>query len=240
MLYAADASFGIRADGFAHRRFRARSTKEQWEQVEDRPEPFLMWVEDVFTHSQGRALLVTGRIERGRVRVGDDVEVVGGRGGGVPVRVAGIEGPGGGTSRTARAGQADAGTNVGLLLPGSVESLVERGQVLARPRSIGAYGTFHADIALSVEAEAEERGGAQIRTGDQCTFHFGSDGVRGTVTLPPGTDVLHPLHTARVTVTLGGAVALENGWPFTFRFRGRAAGAGTVTALIEAAPRVAP
>ncbi|MGW2841381.1 hypothetical protein ACWCWD_26730 [Streptomyces sp. NPDC001493] len=205
--------------------------------MEHPPEPFLMWVEDVFPRSQGREVLVTGRIERGRVLVGDEVQVVGAGGGGtgdgvpvhVPVRVAGIEGPGREPTRVG-----EAGWNVGLLLPHSVADAVERGQVLARPGSIGAYDTFSADIVLSAEtaAEAEEHGGTEVHDGDACTFYFGSAGVRGTVTLPSGTDVLHPLHTARATVALDEVVALESGWHFAFRYRGRAAGTGTVAGLI--------
>ncbi|MFD6528792.1 hypothetical protein [Streptomyces sp. NPDC060184] len=196
--------------------------------MEDRPEPFLMWVEDVFTHSQGRSLLATGRIERGRVLVGDEVETVG-AGGGTTVRVAGIEGSG---RKPVPVGEA--GWNVGLLLPHSVADTIERGQVLARPGSIGVYDTFTADIVLSaeVEMEAGEHGGAEIHDGDACTFYFGSDGVRGTVALPSGTDVLRPLHTARATVALHEVVALESGWHFAFRHRGRAAGTGTVAGLI--------
>ncbi|WP_327176342.1 hypothetical protein OG599_14225 [Streptomyces sp. NBC_01335] len=199
--------------------------------MDDLLEPFLMVVEDVFPRSQGRAALVTGRIERGRVLVGDELQIVGGERTGTPVRVAGIEGPGRTPTRVG-----EAGGNVGLLLPHSVADAAVRGRVLAQPGTIGAHSSFAAALALL----PEEQGGAEVRTGDALVFHFGVDGVRGTVTLAPGTDVLHPLHTACVTVALDGAVALESGWHFAFRFRGRAAGTGTVTRLIGAAPLTAP
>ncbi|MFF1556227.1 EF-Tu/IF-2/RF-3 family GTPase [Streptomyces sp. NPDC058279] len=116
--------------------------------------PFLMVVEDVFLLNQGRVVRATGRIERGRVRAADEVETVG-FGGGSIIRVAGVDG-----YRVSH-GEAVAGMNVGLLLPGTEAGAVARGQVLAAPGSIGAHAAFGADLALF----SEEQGGAEVRTG---------------------------------------------------------------------------
>ncbi|MFF4602612.1 EF-Tu/IF-2/RF-3 family GTPase [Streptomyces sp. NPDC001339] len=192
--------------------------------------PFLMCVEDVFHLNQGRLVMPTGRIERGRVRRGDDVEIVG-FGSCAVTHVTDIE-----TGRLRvgepirrRVDEASAGMHVGLLLPGAAAGAIERGVVLAAPRSIEAYSGFAADIALL----SEEEGGAEIRTGDCLCFYIRAAAVCGAVTLPRGTDVLHPLHQGAVTVMLEQPVALEEGHSFPFRYRGRAAGSGTVTQLLR-------
>ncbi|MEV6840516.1 EF-Tu/IF-2/RF-3 family GTPase [Streptomyces sp. NPDC051133] len=183
-------------------------------------EPFLMCVEDVFERNQGRMVMLTGRIERGRVREGDEVEIVGLDGGPIlPVR--GIE------THRRRIGEAGADMNAGLLLPGGALGSVERGQVLATPGSVGAHACFTADITLL----ADEHGGADVRTGDRLQFHLRAAVVRGAVTLPHGMDALQPLHGGTVTVALERPVALTEGQSFAFRHHGRAAGTGTVTRL---------
>ncbi|MER6343932.1 EF-Tu C-terminal domain-related protein [Streptomyces sp. NPDC001595] len=184
--------------------------------------PFLMVVEDVFSLRQGRALMATGRIERGRVRAGDEVEIVGF--GDCPTsRVTGIE-----AFPRSRVPEATAGMNVALLLPGTAGT-VERGHVLAAPGSIAAHTAFVADLAPL----SGEQGGTELSTGDTLAFHLHAAVVRGTVTLPGDLDTLRPLHTAAVTVTLEHPVALENGRPFAFRHHGRAAGTGTVVRLLR-------
>ncbi|MEV8551048.1 EF-Tu/IF-2/RF-3 family GTPase [Streptomyces glaucescens] len=180
-----------------------------------------MTVEDVFLLHQGRLVLASGRIERGRVRRGDEVTSVG-SGPGTTARVAGIR-----DGRHAVA-EARAGTNAALLLPGAVTGGVARGHVLAAPGSIRAYGVFDAEIALS----AQDEGGGEVRTGDALTCYLRAAGAEGVVTLPPGLDVLPPLHLATVRITLGRPVALEPGHRFPFRRHGRAAGCGTVTRLL--------
>ncbi|MEU1782222.1 EF-Tu/IF-2/RF-3 family GTPase [Streptomyces abikoensis] len=184
-------------------------------------EPFLMRVEDVFRRGQGRVVMLTGRIERGRVRKGDEVEIVG-YGGGAIVPVEGIEE---GCGR--HAGEASAGMNVGLLLPGVVAGTVERGQVLAAPGSITAHTGFEAAIVLL----SEEQGSAAVHTGDRLQFHIRTAVLPGVVALSQSTDVLQPLHMGVVTVALERPVALEEGQTFAFRHHGRAAGSGTVTRL---------
>ena len=185
-------------------------------------DPFLMPVEDVFLRPQGRAVMVTGRIERGRVRRGDVVEIVG-SGGSVTAVVADVEQ---GRVRTDAAG---AGTNAGVLLRGVAPDAVARGRVLAAPGSVGAHAGLTADITLL----SAEQGGADVVPGDRLCFHFRTAAVWGTVTLPGGTDTVRPLHGAEVTVALGEPVALEAGQSFAFRHRGRAAGSGTVTRLLR-------
>ncbi|MGW2445453.1 EF-Tu C-terminal domain-related protein [Streptomyces sp. NPDC001675] len=183
-------------------------------------EPFLMCVEDVFDRNQGRMVLLTGRIERGRVREGDMVETVG-LDGGTLLPVRGVE------VHHRRIDEAGADTHVGLLLPGVASSSIERGQVLAAPGSVAAHARFTADIALL----AEDHGGAEIRSGERLQFHVRTAVVRGTVMLAPDTDVLPPLHRGTVMAALERPVALEEGQPFAFRQHGRAAGTGTVTRL---------
>ncbi|MFI0714393.1 EF-Tu/IF-2/RF-3 family GTPase [Streptomyces inhibens] len=183
--------------------------------------PFLMVVEDVFCLNQGRVIRVTGRIERGRVRTADEVEIVG-SGGGPITRVTGID------ACQLRLGEANAGMNVGLLLPGAATGAVERGHVLAAPGSIAAHVAFVADIAPL----PEDQGGAEVLTGKGLDFYIHAGAVRGVVTLPHGMDALQPLHMAAVTITLERPVALEVGQSFAFRHHGRAAGSGTVTRLL--------
>ncbi|MER8047514.1 EF-Tu/IF-2/RF-3 family GTPase [Streptomyces sp. NPDC094032] len=182
--------------------------------------PFLMSVEDVFCLRQGRVVMVSGRIERGRLRKGDAVEIVG-SGGGATHPVEGIE------RNQVYVDEASADANVGVLLSGAAVGVVERGRVLAAPGSVFAYGGFVADIALL----SEEAGGADVVSGDRLLFFIRTAAVWGIVTLPEGTGTLRPLHGSRVSVALDGPVALEPGQSFAFRHHGRAAGSGTVTRL---------
>ncbi|MFJ3213520.1 EF-Tu/IF-2/RF-3 family GTPase [Streptomyces flaveolus] len=178
-----------------------------------------MSVEDVFSLQQGRIVMLTGRIERGRVRTGDEVEIVGLEGG-VTASVAGID-----ASRI-RIDEARADMHVGILLQGIPADAVERGQVLAAPGSISAHACFTADIALL----PEEQGGTDVTSGDRLRFHTRTAAVWGTVALH-GVDVVRPLHRAEVTVTLEQSVAMEEAQAFAFRHHGRAAGSGTVLRL---------
>ncbi|MFF4160267.1 hypothetical protein [Streptomyces sp. NPDC001678] len=186
-------------------------------------ESFLMCVEDVFPRNQGRVVMLAGRVERGRVRTGDEVEIVG-FGGGAIVPVEGIE-----AARGRSVGEASAGMNVGLLLPGTVAGTAEQGQVLAAPGSLTAHAGFEADIALL----SEEDGSAEVRTGERLQFHVRAAAVPGVVALSREADALQPLHGGVVTVTLDRPVAMEEGQFFAFRHHGRAAGTGTVTQLLR-------
>jgi elongation factor Tu len=182
--------------------------------------PFLMPVEDVFRLQQGRVLMVTGRIERGQVRKGDTVEIIG-LGGSATALIADIE------QHQVPVGEASTDMNVGLLLRGVASDAVERGQVLATPGSASAHVDFTADITLL----SEEQGSVDIVSGDRLRFHTRTAAVWATVTLPEGADTVRPLQGAEVVVALEEPVALEAGQSFAFRHHGRAAGSGTVTQL---------
>ncbi|MFF8974497.1 EF-Tu/IF-2/RF-3 family GTPase [Streptomyces sp. NPDC014995] len=182
--------------------------------------PFLMWVGDVFRPAPGAAVWATGLVERGRVRAGDTVEVVG-FGADARAVAAQIE------VRRAHAEEAGPGSNAGLLLRGAAAATVEPGQVVAAPGSVRAYAAFSADVVVL----AEEEGGADVFPGDRLRFHFATAAVPGIVTLPEGTDVLRPLHRGRFTVVLDRPVPVEEGRRFAFRHHGRAAGSGTVTGV---------
>ncbi|MGW2463568.1 EF-Tu/IF-2/RF-3 family GTPase [Streptomyces sp. NPDC001761] len=182
--------------------------------------PFLMPVEDVFRLRQGRVVMPTGRIERGRVRKGDAVEIIG-LGGSATALVEGIEQHG------MSIAEAGAEMNVGVLLRGIAADAVERGQVLAAPESVGAHTGFTADITLL----SEEQGSADVVSAERLCFYTRTAAVWGTVTLPAGAETVRPYHGAEVTVVLEEPVALEEGQPFAFRHHGRAAGSGTVMRL---------
>ncbi|MFG2139675.1 EF-Tu/IF-2/RF-3 family GTPase [Streptomyces sp. NPDC048650] len=182
--------------------------------------PFLMSVEDVFPLHPGRPVMPTGRIERGRVRRGDEVELIG-FGSNLVARVTGID------VNRLPVEEARASMNVGLLLRGTDVGAAERGQVLATAGSIEAHGVFTADITVL----PEDQGGAEVLTGERLHFSLRAAAVWGAVALAQGTDALRPLHRAAVTVTLERPVALEEGQSFPFRHHGRAAGTGTVSRL---------
>ncbi|CAG7640504.1 EF-Tu/IF-2/RF-3 family GTPase [Actinacidiphila bryophytorum] len=183
---------------------------------------FLMPIEDVFCRNQGRVVLLTGSIARGRVARGDEVAVVG-FGSNATVTVEEIHAP-----RRSLA-EASAGMNVGLSIRGVAADAVVRGQVLAALGSIREHTGFAADITLL----SEEQGAATLHTGERLQFHIGTAVVTGDVTLTGSTDALHPLHTGTATITLDQPVPLEQAQPFAFRHLGRAAGSGTVTRLLD-------
>ncbi|GAA1531218.1 hypothetical protein GCM10009730_45640 [Streptomyces albidochromogenes] len=184
--------------------------------------PFLMCVEDVFCRNQRRVRVLTGRIERGRVRPGDEVEIVGFDAGTI-VAVGGIE------EGRRRIDEARAGMNVGLLLPGAAVTTVERGQVLVAPGSVGEHVGFTADIALL----SEEHGAGEVRSGDRLQFHIRAATVLGAVMLHQETGALQPLHKGEVSIRLERPVALEEGQSFAFRHHGHAVGSGIVTGLLR-------
>ncbi|MBP3078455.1 hypothetical protein WP39_13585 [Streptomyces sp. 604F] len=189
--------------------------------------PFLMVVEDVFRHaSRGvRGVRVTGQVERGRVRAGDDVEVVGFGGGAATVPVLAVEAGG---LRAAEAGAgAGAGTNAGVVLPEAVAGALERGQVLAEPGTVGAHRHFFADL----DVLAADQGGVELRDGEPLAVYLRAATVTGTMALLKGTEVLRPLHQGSVAVALEHPVPVELGQRFAVRHAGRAVGSGTVTGL---------
>ncbi|MGX1797682.1 EF-Tu C-terminal domain-related protein [Streptomyces albidoflavus] len=185
--------------------------------------PFLMVVEDVLRAGShgGRGVRVTGQVERGRVRAGDEVEAVGFGAGAATVPVLAVEAGG------LRAAGAGAGTNAGVVLAEAVAGALERGQVLAEPGTVGAHRHFFADLAVL----AADQGGVGLRDGERLAVYLRAATVTGTLALLKGTEVLRPLHQGSVAVALEHPVPVERGPRFAVRHAGRAVGSGTVTGL---------
>jgi len=185
--------------------------------------PFLMPVEDVFSIS-GRGTVVTGRVERGVVKVGEELEIVGLK-------------P---TLKTVCTGvemfrklldQGQAGDNVGVLLRGTKREEVERGQVLAKPGSINPHTKFTCETYVL----SKEEGGRHTPffNGYRPQFYFRTTDVTGSVELPAGTEMVMPGDNIAMTVTLIAPIAMEEGLRFAIREGGRTVGAGVVTKVIE-------
>jgi elongation factor Tu len=191
----------------------------------DRPKdkPFLMPVEDVFSIS-GRGTVVTGRIERGVIKVGEEVEIVGIR-------------P---TSKTVVTGvemfrklldQGEAGDNVGCLLRGIEREGVERGQVLAKPGSVKPHTKFTAEAYILTKEEGGRH--TPFFTNYRPQFYFRTTDVTGVVTLPSGTEMVMPGDNVSMEVTLIVPIAMEEKLRFAIREGGRTVGAGVVAKIIE-------
>jgi elongation factor Tu len=184
---------------------------------------FLMPIEDVFTIS-GRGTVVTGRVERGIVKVGDELEIVGLKA----------------TMKTVCTGvemfrklldQGQAGDNIGVLLRGTKREEVERGQVLAKPGSI----TPHTKFAAEVYVLSKDEGGRHTPffNGYRPQFYFRTTDVTGSVDLPQGTEMVMPGDNVSITVALIQPIAMEQGLRFAIREGGRTVGAGVVSKVIE-------
>ena len=185
--------------------------------------PFLMPIEDVFSIS-GRGTVVTGRVERGVVKVGDEVEIVGF--GETKKRVVtGVE------MFRKTLDEGIAGDNIGVLLRGTEKEEVERGMVLAKPGSITPHKKFRAEIY----ALKKEEGGRHTPffTGYRPQFYFRTTDVTGTVKLPSGVEMVMPGDNVNLEVELITLVAMEKGLRFAIREGGRTVGAGTVTEILE-------
>jgi elongation factor Tu len=185
--------------------------------------PFLMPIEDVFSIS-GRGTVVTGRIERGRVKVGEEIEIVGFR----PTEkkvVTGVE------MFRKILDSGDAGDNVGVLLRGVEKDDVERGQVLAKPGSIKPHTKFKGEVYIL----SKEEGGRHTPffNGYRPQFYIRTTDVTGTLNLPEGVEMVMPGDNTSIIGELIAPVALEKGARFAIREGGRTVGAGTVTEIIE-------
>jgi elongation factor Tu len=185
--------------------------------------PFLMPIEDVFSIS-GRGTVVTGRVERGIVKVGEEIEIVG-------IRA---------TQKTTCTGvemfrklldQGQAGDNIGALLRGTKREDVERGQVLAKPGSI----TPHTDFTAEAYILTKEEGGRHTPffTNYRPQFYFRTTDVTGVVSLPEGTEMVMPGDNISMTVTLIAPIAMDEGLRFAIREGGRTVGAGVVAKIIK-------
>jgi len=185
--------------------------------------PFLMSVEDVFTIT-GRGTVVTGRVDRGVVKVGDEVEIVGFADTRKTV-VTGVE------MFRKLLDQAQAGDNIGCLLRGIGKTDVERGQVLAKPGSITPHKKFKGEVV----ALTKEEGGRHTPffTGYRPQFYFRTTDVTGVAELPEGTEMVMPGDNVNLTIKLITPIAMEKGLRFAIREGGRTVGAGTISEILE-------
>ena len=193
------------------------------EPVREIDKPFLMPVEDVFSIS-GRGTVATGRIERGIIKVGEEVEIVGIK-------------P---TTKTVITGvemfrklldEGRAGDNVGLLLRGTKKEEIERGQVLCKPGSITPHTKFECEVYVLTKEEGGRH--TPFFKGYRPQFYFRTTDVTGSLELPAGTEMVMPGDNIKMTVTLIAPIAMEEGLRFAIREGGRTVGAGVVTAIIE-------
>ncbi len=184
---------------------------------------FLMPVEDIFSIS-GRGTVVTGRIERGVVKVGDEVEIVGIRPTAKKI-VTGVE------MFKKLLDRGEAGDNVGLLLRGTERKDVERGQVLAKPGSITPHTKFKAEVYVLTKEEGGRH--TPFFNGYRPQFYFRTTDVTGVATLAAGTEMVMPGDNTSLEINLIAPIAMEKGLRFAIREGGRTVGAGTVTDIIE-------
>ncbi|TMA97947.1 MAG: elongation factor Tu [Deltaproteobacteria bacterium] len=191
------------------------------EPVREVDKPFIMPVEDVFTIS-GRGTVVTGRVERGIVKVGEEIEIVGFKA----------------TQKTVATGvemfrklldEGQAGDNIGVLLRGTKREDVERGQVLAKPGSITPHTNFNAEAYVLTKEEGGRH--TPFFNGYRPQFYFRTTDVTGVVKLPEGTEMVMPGDNINVEIELITPVAMDNGLKFAIREGGRTVGAGVVTKI---------
>jgi elongation factor Tu len=189
----------------------------------DLDKPFLMPIEDVFTIT-GRGTVVTGKVEQGKVRVGEEVEIVGLRN----------------TQKTTCTGvemfrklldEGQAGDNVGVLLRGTKKDEVERGQVLAKPGSITPHTNFEAQVYVLTKEEGGRH--KPFFNNYRPQFYFRTTDVTGTIQLPEGTEMVMPGDNVNMVVELGKPIAMDEGLRFAIREGGRTVGAGRVTKITK-------
>jgi elongation factor Tu len=189
----------------------------------DKDKPFLMPIEDVFSIS-GRGTVVTGRVERGIVKVGEEVEIVGLKAT-TKTTVTGVE------MFRKLLDSGEAGDNIGALLRGVGREDVERGQVLAKPGSITPHTNFEAEAYILTKEEGGRH--TPFFTNYRPQFYFRTTDVTGVVTLPEGTEMVMPGDNARLVVELIQPIAMDEGLRFAIREGGRTVGAGVVTKVVK-------
>jgi elongation factor Tu len=218
---------------------RALEGDEQWEQsvlalmeavdayvplpARDIDKPFLMPIEDVFSIS-GRGTVVTGRVERGKVKVGEEIEIVGF----TPTRkkvVTGVE------MFRKLLDEGQAGDNIGVLLRGTEKDDVERGQVLAKPGSITPHTKFKGEVYVLTKEEGGRH--TPFFNGYRPQFYLRTTDVTGVATLPEGVEMVMPGDNVQMVIELITPVALEKGLRFAIREGGRTVGAGTISEIVE-------
>ena len=190
----------------------------------DNAKPFMMPVEDVFSIT-GRGTVATGRVERGQVKVGDVVEIVGLTEEPASTTVTGVE------MFRKLLDYAEAGDNIGALLRGVAREDIERGQVLAAPKTITPHTQFVADVYVL----SKEEGGRHTPffTNYRPQFYFRTTDVTGAVTLPEGTEMVMPGDNVSINVELISPIAIEEGTRFSIREGGRTVGSGVVTSIVK-------
>jgi elongation factor Tu len=198
---------------------------DEWvpEPIREVEKPFLMSVEDVMTIT-GRGTVVTGRIEQGVVKVGEEVEIVGLR----PTQkttVTGVEM----FRKLLDSGQA--GDNVGILLRGTKKEDVERGQVLCKPGTITPHSNFEANVYVLTKEEGGRH--KPFFSNYRPQFYFRTTDVTGSIALPDGTEMVMPGDNTTMTVELGKPIAMDEGLRFAIREGGRTVGAGRVTKILK-------
>jgi elongation factor Tu len=185
--------------------------------------PFLMPVEDVFSIS-GRGTVVTGRIERGIVKVNDEVEIVGLKAT-VKTICTGVE------MFRKLLDEGRAGDNVGVLLRGTKREEVERGQVLAKPGSITPHTQFEAEVYVLTKEEGGRH--TPFFKGYRPQFYFRTTDVTGAIELPAGTEMIMPGDNIKIVVELISPIAMEDGLRFAIREGGKTVGAGVVAKILK-------
>ncbi len=191
--------------------------------VRDIDKPFLMPVEDVFS-IKGRGTVVTGKVSRGKVKVGDTIEIVGLKET-KSTTVTGVE------MFRKQLDEGIAGDNIGVLLRGIEKDQVERGQVLAKPGSVTPHTKFEAEVYILKKEEGGRH--TPFFTGYRPQFYIGTTDVTGEIALPQGIEMVMPGDNAKMTVKLIVPVALEEGLRFAIREGGHTVGAGAITKILE-------
>jgi elongation factor Tu len=201
-------------------------TVDAWipEPVRETDKPFLMPVEDVFS-IKGRGTVVTGRVERGMLKKGENIEIIGLREEVITTTVTGIE------MFHKELDAAEAGDNAGILLRGTTREEVERGMVLAKPKSIKPHKTFKCEVYVLRKDEGGRH--KAFLTGYRPQFYIRTMDVTGTITLPDGVEMVMPGDNVNLTVELITPVALEKGSKFAIREGGLTVGAGSITEVME-------
>ena len=192
--------------------------------VRDTDKPFMMPVEDVFSIT-GRGTVATGRVERGQVRVGDEVEIVGIADETAKTTVTGVE------MFRKLLDYAEAGDNIGALLRGVAREDIQRGQVLAKPASITPHTKFSAEVYVLTKEEGGRH--TPFFTNYRPQFYFRTTDVTGVVDLPEGTEMVMPGDNVTMEVELIHPIAIEDGTRFSIREGGRTVGSGVVTEIVK-------
>ena len=192
--------------------------------VRDVDHPFLMPVEDIFTIT-GRGTVATGRVERGKVKVGDNVEIVGLTTEKRTVVVTGVE------MFRKQLDEAEAGDNIGALLRGVQREDIERGQVLAAPGTIQPHTKFEAEVYVLTKDEGGRH--TPFFSGYRPQFYFRTTDVTGNIALEEGVEMVMPGDNAKFIIELITPIAIEEGLRFAIREGGRTVGAGVVSKIIE-------